>query len=270
MAGHQHYNVSRLKGRKQARSCNLFQGRWVVDTSYPLYDSSGCPFIDAEFDCQGYGRPDSQYLKFSWQPDSCNIPRFNGADFLARWRGKKIMFVGDSLSLNMWESLACMIHAAVPNAKTTFTKRNSVTFVDYGLTLYMYRTPYLVDIVRESVGDVLNLNSIENGNAWKGMDMLIFNSWHWWLHTGKSQGGKDWNQPQKSCSGEAEPLSGSTYPAGAPPAVGVVSKVLSSITKPVYLLDITTLSQLRKDAHPSTYSDGIWHRLQSLVPAWIA
>ena len=68
--------------------------------------------------------------------------------------------------------------------------------------------------------------------------------------------GKDWNQPQKSCSGEAVPLSGSTYPAGAPPAVGVVSKVLSSITKPVYLLDITTLSQLRKDAHPSTYSDG--------------
>ncbi|KAJ6402170.1 hypothetical protein OIU84_014291, partial [Salix udensis] len=129
MAGHQYYNVSRLKGRKQARSCNLFQGRWVADTSYPLYDSSGCPFIDAEFDCQGYGRPDSQYLKFSWQPDSCSIPRFNGADFLARWRGKKIMFVGDSLSLNMWESLACMIHAAVPNAKTTFTKRNSVTFV---------------------------------------------------------------------------------------------------------------------------------------------
>ncbi|KAH8493840.1 hypothetical protein H0E87_020558 [Populus deltoides] len=190
-AGIHSSNASRLNGRKKVSGCNLFRGRWVVDTSYPLYDSSGCLFIDDEFNCQKYGRRDNQYLKYSWQPDSCKIPRFNGADFLRRWRGKKIMFVGDSLSLNMWESLSCMIHAAVPKAKTTFSRRDSlssVTFDSYGVTLYMYRTPYLVDIVRENVGKVLNLNSIEAGNAWKGMDMLIFNSWHWWVHTGRSQG----------------------------------------------------------------------------------
>lgn len=66
--------------------------------------------------------------------------------------------------------------------------------------------------------------------------------------------GRDWKQPKKNCYGEAEPLSGSSYPGGAPPAAAVLNKVLSSIKKPVYLLDITTLSQLRKDAHPSTYS----------------
>lgn len=43
------------------------------------------------------------------------------------------------------------------------------------------------------------------------------------------------------------------YPAGAPPAADVVNRVLSRIKVPVYLLDITTLSQLRKDAHPAGY-----------------
>ncbi|CAN8316080.1 unnamed protein product [Cochlearia groenlandica] len=301
-----------LKGRKQTSDCNLFQGRWVFDATYPLYDSSTCPFIDGEFDCLKFGRPDKQFLKYSWQPDSCTIPRFNGEAFLKRWRGKRVMFVGDSLSLNMWESLGCMIHASVQDmTKTTFVKHtplSSLTFEEYGVTLYLYRTPYLVDISKEDVGRVLNLGTIEDGaNAWKDMDLLVFNSWHWWVHKGaQSQGwdfirngssllrdmdrldaynkglttwaqwidqnvnksrtrvffqgispthyvGKEWNEPRKSCSGQMEPLGGSTYPGGSLPEASIVSRVLSSMKTPVYLLDITTLSQLRKDAHPSTY-----------------
>lgn len=46
--------------------------------------------------------------------------RFNGLDFLTRFKGKKILFVGDSLSNNMWLSLSCMLHAAVHNASYTF------------------------------------------------------------------------------------------------------------------------------------------------------
>jgi len=66
--------------------------------------------------------------------------------------------------------------------------------------------------------------------------------------------GQDWNEQKKTCSGEVEPLPGTTYPAPLPPANDVVNKVLKNMKKQVYLLDITLLSQLRKDGHPSIYT----------------
>ncbi|XP_014524395.1 protein trichome birefringence-like 39 [Vigna radiata var. radiata] len=296
--------------RKLAGACNLFRGKWVYDASYPLYDPSSCPFIDPQFNCQKHGRSDQLYQKYRWTPFSCPLPRFNGLDFLQKYRGKKIMFVGDSLSLNQFNSLACMIHAWVPKSRSTFSQRDAlskVTFEDYGLEIYLYRTAYLVDLDREKVGRVLKLDSIKNGDSWVGMDVLIFNTWHWWTHTGSSQPwdyvevdnrllkdmnrfvayykglttwakwiernvnpsetklfflgispvhyqGRDWNEPAKSCMSETQPFFGVKYPAGTPMAWVVVNKVLKRIKKPVYFLDVTTLSQYRKDAHPEGYS----------------
>ncbi|KAI3800822.1 hypothetical protein L1987_28919 [Smallanthus sonchifolius] len=304
------YNISSSLRGRGLLGCDLFKGKWVVDNSYPIYAASSCPFIDSEFDCLKHGRSDTRYLKYSWQPDACNLPRFNGLDLLSKWKGKKVMFVGDSLSENMWQSLACLLHASSP--KTTFKHKDSLTsltFQDYGVTIYLYRSTYLVDIVKENIGRVLKLDSIQAGDAWKGMDVLIFNSWHWWTHTGRIQPwdyvqygstvskdmdrleayfkgmttwarwvnlnvnpsqtkvffqgispshykGKEWGSSSKNCYGELQPIQGSTYPAGLPEAQSVLKKVLGSVQKPVYLLDITTLSQLRKDAHPSSYGGG--------------
>ncbi|GLU10590.1 hypothetical protein SLE2022_273830 [Rubroshorea leprosula] len=304
-------SFSKVKYRMQEKVCNLYEGRWVYDELYPPYNSSTCPFIRKEFDCQKYGRPDHLYLKFRWQPANCQLPEFNGQDFLERFRGKKIMFIGDSVSLNHWQSLVCLLHAAAPFS--TIIRENSsnistVTFQDYMVSVILFHSLYLVDIQEEEIGRVLKLDSISNGDVWRNNDVLVFNTWLWWYRRGPRQqwdyiqvdgkivkdmdrmvafqkalttwanwvdsdvdptttkvffqgispshyNGTDWGEPGvMNCANETLPLNGSIYPAGLPPAVYVVKEVISNMSKPVHLLDITTLSQLRKDAHPSSYN----------------
>ena len=55
--------------------CDLFDGDWVWDDSYPLYESKNCPFVDQGFRCSENGRPDLFYTKWKWQPKFCNLPR---------------------------------------------------------------------------------------------------------------------------------------------------------------------------------------------------
>jgi hypothetical protein len=80
------------------------------------------------------------------------------------------------------------------------------------------------------------------------------NTFHIYIYIYIYNSGSLWNEPSaKSCVREKQPLLGSKYPGGLPPAVGVLKSALVKITKPVKLLDITLLSLLRKDGHPSIY-----------------
>ncbi|KAL8215194.1 hypothetical protein R6Q57_004643 [Mikania cordata] len=309
-----HTNVGPIRQTNQTE-CALFMGSWVHDESYPIYQASACPIIDPEFNCKMYGRPDSNYLKYRWKPANCELPRFNGLEFLTRMSGKTVMFVGDSLGRNQWESLICMTWSAVQGAATKMIRGDPLTtfkFLDYGVDVAFFRAPYLVDIDAVGGRRVLKLEEIsKNSRAWMAADVLLFNTGHWWSHKGSLQGWdlmetggyfyedmdrlvaldtglKTWAQwadfhvestntriffqsvspthynPSewsagatsigKSCYGETSPMSGSAYPGIYPDQMKVIDSVIRDMRNPAYMLDITTLSAMRKDAHPSIYT----------------
>lgn len=51
----------------------------------------------------------------------------------------------------------------------------------------LFHSLLLVDVEQEDIGRVLKLDSLKNGNLWKDMDVLVFNTWLWWYRRGPKQ-----------------------------------------------------------------------------------
>lgn len=66
-------------GTKDKTTCDVSDGRWVFDESYPLYATNSCPFVDEGFSCEQNGRLDKDYMQWRWQPYGCSIPRYNSS-----------------------------------------------------------------------------------------------------------------------------------------------------------------------------------------------
>ncbi|KAK9672987.1 hypothetical protein RND81_12G138800 [Saponaria officinalis] len=204
--------TNHTSSKKLSGSCDIFDGKWVMDDSDPVYSPGSCPFLDYAFNCFDNGRFDLGYLKYKWQPFGCDIPRFDGKNMLEILRGKRMVFVGDSLNRNMWQSLVCSLRMSLINqnriseisVRRQFRKEGlfAFKFEGYNCTVEFIRAPFLVQQWKspansDSLGtrrETLRLDMIQASTSkYNNADFLVFNTGHWWTYH-KTQNGQNYFQ----------------------------------------------------------------------------
>ncbi|KAK2999372.1 hypothetical protein RJ639_024367, partial [Escallonia herrerae] len=302
-----------IDGRRgSVEQCDVFSGKWVVDnTSYPLYNGSGCPYMSDQLACQKHGRLDLGYQYWRWQPNNCNLKRWNVTEMWEKLRGKRLMFVGDSLNRGQWISMLCLLQSVIPAEKKSITPNAPLTIFraeEYNATVEFLWAPLLVEsnsddpVNHRLDARIMRPDSVlKHASQWEHADILVFNSYLWWrqgpvklLWSNEENGvceeidglggmelameawanwvssnvdpmkkqvffvtmGREWEPGNEgNCYNEKTPIEDEGYWGSGSdlPTMRMVDKVLSRLGSKVSVLNITQLSEYRKDGHPSIY-----------------
>ncbi|CAN0921702.1 Protein trichome birefringence-like 31 [Linum grandiflorum] len=177
-------------------TCNVFEGEWVWDNvTYPLYREESCPYLVKQTTCGRNGRPDVSYRNWRWEPvgEGCAaLPDFDAVKLLDVLRGKRVMFVGDSVQRSQFESMVCMIQSVIPARRKSFHRVPPMKIfkaLEWNVTIEYYWAPFIVESISDHATNhtvhkrLVNLDAIsKHGSTWKAADVLIFESYVWWMH----------------------------------------------------------------------------------------
>jgi len=102
-------DISDLRNIGIVKECDIFSGKWIPYPNGPHYTDATCSLIIDQHNCMKFGRPDTEFMKWRWRPEKCELPIFNAKQFLELVRGKMMAFVGDSVGRNQMQSLLCLL-----------------------------------------------------------------------------------------------------------------------------------------------------------------
>ncbi|VFQ91659.1 unnamed protein product [Cuscuta campestris] len=267
--------------------------------------------------CQKHGRPDRGYQYWRWQPHNCNLKRWNAIEMWEKLRGKRLMYVGDSLNRNQWMSMVCMMQSVIPPNKRYMSPQEHLSIFrteEYNASIEFLWSPLLVESNSDHPVDhrlaerIIRPDSLlRHLSHWMNADIIVFNSYLWWrqgpvkllwsndengiceeidglggmelamsawadliasnidpskkkvffvtmspTHSSK----EEWEPGSEgSCYDEKVPIKDSDYWGNGSDVstMQMVRKVLDTLGTKVSVLNITKLSEYRKDGHPSIY-----------------
>lgn len=167
--------------------CDLYHGKWIHDSTGPLYTNNSCPVLTQMQNCQGNGRPDKDYENWRWKPSQCDLPRFDPKQFLELMRGKTIAFIGDSVGRNQMESMLCILwQVEVPKNRGNkkmqryYFRSTSTMIIRIWSSWLVHQTPEAFDFAPAGVTK-LHLDAPDEGfmEYITGFDVIVLSSGHW-------------------------------------------------------------------------------------------
>ncbi|XP_058068231.1 protein trichome birefringence-like 19 [Magnolia sinica] len=175
------------------KKCDLSKGEWVWNPDAPYYTNTTCLAISDRQNCLKYGRPNTDFLKWRWKPNGCDLPIFDPARFLELVRGKSMAFVGDSVARNHMQSLICLLSKVeypMDHSYTPDDKFKNLLYNGYNFTLASFWSPYLVKTAEANSTDdwsnrILKLHLDEFDEKWTAQidrfDYVIISAGNWFF-----------------------------------------------------------------------------------------
>ncbi|XP_019451234.1 PREDICTED: protein trichome birefringence-like 19 isoform X1 [Lupinus angustifolius] len=188
-----HDNEAAMFSSTSVEKCDIFTGEWVPNPKAPYYTNKTCWAIHEHQNCMKYGRADSEFMKWRWRPNDCDLQIFNPFQFLEIVKGKTMAFVGDSVGRNQMQSMICLLSRVEWPIDVSYTKDEHFKrwkYPSYNFTMSFFWTPHLIKAqVADSNGPtqtgLFNLYLDEFDEKWttqiEGFDYIILNGGHWFF-----------------------------------------------------------------------------------------